>query len=73
VSDRDGVYRVDRMRIWNHVPGSHIAYAEMRAPEGKMFVVQVVAIEAHPMPKANRRKVRRPFRADDRSTEIADA
>jgi hypothetical protein len=49
------IYRVDRMRIWNDRPGEFIAHAEIRAPEGKMFVVQVIAVEAHPIPKANRR------------------
>jgi len=58
MSFEDGIFRVDRMRIWNHVPGSLIARSEMRAPDGKMFVVQVMAIEEHPLPKANRRRKR---------------
>lgn len=55
MSDRDGVYRVGRMRIWNHT-SDFIAHSEMHAPDGKLFVVQVVAVEDHPMPKANRRR-----------------
>jgi hypothetical protein len=58
MSDRDGIYRVDRMRIWNATT-EFIARAEMRAPAGKIFVVHIIAVEAHPMPTATRPRKKR--------------
>jgi hypothetical protein len=54
--------KVDRLRVWNEVPGSHIARTDVRAPEGKIFVVKVIAVGDHPRPRANRRRRRTPIR-----------
>jgi hypothetical protein len=52
---RRNVYRTDQMRIWNATP-EFIANTTMHAPEGKIFVVQIIGVEDHPRPRKRRRK-----------------
>ena len=50
------LYRVDQMRVWR-ATAEYIANTTCHAPEGKMFVVQIVGLEDHPRPRRRRRKV----------------